>query len=101
MRRALLLLSLVLSVAVSPIGGLAHAYQHHTTGKSDPSHSKHESSAPCGLCTVFVALEHAASGPHALPVTVGTATPPSTERASGIVARHFLHFNQRAPPAVL
>ena len=102
MRRALLFFALIFSLALSPIGALAHAYQHHDGRKSDPSHGKHESGAPsCGLCTAFSALEHASSGLQTLVVCVGIAAHASTKGASALAARHFVHFLQRAPPAIL
>ncbi len=101
MRRALLSLILIASVASSPIGGLAHAYQHFDGGTVYPTHGKHESGAPCGLCAAFVALEHASAGSHALIVSVGIAAHASTKDATGLVARPFHHFFERGPPTDL
>ncbi|MFN0301947.1 MAG: DUF2946 family protein [Burkholderiales bacterium] len=101
MRRALLSLMLIVSVALSPIGGLAHAYQHFDGGTGNPTHGKHESGAPCGLCAAYGALEHAAAGQLAPPVILRTAIAPSAEGTRGITPRPFLHYFQRGPPTDL
>lgn len=101
MRRTLLFIALIFLLALSPIGAMAHAYQHYDSANPDPFHAKHESGVPCGLCAAYLALEHAVAGPQALPPIAGTATPPSPERTRGTVARPFFNFLQRAPPALL
>jgi hypothetical protein len=99
MRRSLLSIALILSLVVSPIGSIAHPFQHY--GESDPLHPAHESGTPCGLCTAFVALECEAGGAQSLPLFVGTATAASSECATIVVARGFRYFFQRGPPANL
>ena len=101
MRRALLFVSLIFALVLSPIGAMAHAYQHFDRAEDDPFHAKHEAGAPCGLCAAFVALEHAAAGSKALPIVVGDAVPPLAEGTRGIAVRPFQHFFQRAPPTLL
>jgi hypothetical protein len=99
MRRSLLLIALILSLVMSTMGALAHAYQHY--GESDPLHLPQESGTPCELCTAFVALEYAAEGPHTLLPCIGTVTAASSDCTTSVDAQSFHFFFQRGPPAFL
>ena len=99
MRR--ILFPLIFALVLSPIGVMAHAYQHFDRAEGDPFNTKQEADVPCGLCAGLVTLEHAASGPQAIPWSVGRAVPPAPDGSQGIVVQPFFHFFQRAPPAIL
>jgi hypothetical protein len=91
--------SLLLALAVNPIGAVIHAWQHLTQVSAVYGKSFHHGSEVCELCAAYSALEHALQA--APPPLEGFAPESPTgfpPEFSPPATRHF-HHHQRAPPA--
>jgi hypothetical protein len=97
--RLLITATLILSLAINPIGALIHAWQHFAWESATYEKSLHAGGALCELCAAYAALEHAALpvplplerlAPESAPLLLPGSSPPATR---------LLHYHQRAPPA--
>jgi hypothetical protein len=95
----LLTASLLLALAITPIGAVIHAWQHLAQVSAGYGKSLYHGSEVCELCAAYAALEHA---PRPAPLALEglapefpTLFPPEFSPPATRVFR----YHQRAPPA--
>ena len=97
--RLLLTATLLLALAVSPIGAMIHAWSHFSRVSAGYGKSLHHGSEVCELCAAYAALEHTAP---AVPLLIQGLAPRSPDflgPESGPPSTRLFHYRQRAPPA--
>jgi hypothetical protein len=97
--RLLLTATLLLALAVNPIGAVIHAWSHLAQVPAGYGKSLHHGSEVCELCAAYSALEHATP---AAPLTLEGFAPESPTLfwpEFSPPATRLFHYRQRAPPA--
>ena len=96
--RLLLKATLLLALAINPIGSVIHAWGHFAQVSVGYGKSHHHGSEVCELCAAYAALDYA-SLTTPLPLQCVTPEPPGLSLPeSGPTATRLFHYRQRAPP---
>jgi hypothetical protein len=98
-QRAVLVFSLLVSLAANPVVAFVHAWEHVHEHSEHPGKALHHGGHVCELCAAYAAIGHAmpASG---LFVATAEAERPAlpVPRGETITPRFFSSYRQRAPP---
>ncbi len=102
LQRALLVLSLLVSLAVNPVGAFVHAWEHLHDHNGDPAKALHHGGQVCELCAAYAAIGHAVPASGLFLVKAPPERPDEAERSGGIyLPPAFFPYRQRAPPRSL
>jgi hypothetical protein len=97
--RLLLTATLLLALAVNPIGAVIHAWGHLAPVSAGYGKSLHHGNGVCELCAAYAALEHTAPAVPLLIQGIAPESPALLRLDSGPPATRLFHYYQRAPPA--
>ena len=96
--RALVATTLLIALAVGPIGAVTHAWEHLAESAAQQHKSPQSDSVVCMVCAAYAALEQATP---ALPLVLVRlpVEPLDQDLATPALApTPFFHYRQRAPP---
>jgi len=98
-QQAVLVLSLLVSLAADPIGALVHAWEHAREHSEHPGKALHHGGHVCELCAAYAAIGHAIPASDLSIAKAETERPAAPlPRGETTTPRFFTSYRQRAPP---